>query len=177
MKSLFILLLASLLAACAHTQGPAAAATGRLTLNHPLIIPANAASARLQDGKVVAFNHVQEQDPFCVFEIDTVAPAEQIVRPGNFAIMSVYRSVETFSGMPIGITPVFFRHVGLGDSDGGPSQIYFKTTFRLKAHDQSVRTLACMSNQYMPGNPIMRHLTLAEIRRALGTWFTLELPA
>ena len=32
-----------------------------------------------------------------------------------------------------------------------------------------------MSNQYMPGIPIMRHLTLAQIRDALGRRISLDL--
>lgn len=169
------LLLAPLLAACAHAPDTVSATSGRLTLHQALTIPANAATARLQYGRVVAFNSVQEHDPFCIFEIDTVAPGEQKVRPGTFTITRVSRSVETFAGMPV--FPFRPLRVALGDGDDGPSQIYFKTTFRLSAPDQPVRALACMSNQYMPGNPIMRHLTLAEIRQALGTWFSLEFPA
>jgi len=172
------LLLVTLLSGCA--TAPDAVPTGhqgRLVLRQALAIPPDAATVRLQHGRIVPNNAVQEQDPFCIFEIDTVAPGEQTVRPGAFTITGVSRSVETFSGMPVGFHPLLFRRVALGDSDGGPSQIYYKTTFRLSAPDQPVRALACMSNQYMPGNPIMRHLTLAEIRQALGTWFNLEFPA
>ena len=170
------LLLVTLLSGCA--TAPDAVPTGhqgRLVLRQALAIPPDAATVRLQHGRIVPNNAVQEQDPFCIFEIDTVAPGEQTVRPGTFTITRVSRSVETFAGMPV--FPFRPLRVALGDGDDGPSQIYYKTTFRLSAPDQPVRALACMSNQYMPGNPIMRHLTLAEIRQALGTWFNLEFPA
>lgn len=172
------LLLAVLLSGCAATSNspPAsghAMSQGRLVLNQVLTIPANAASVRLQYGRVVAMNAVQEQDPFCIFEIETVAPGEQSVRPDSFDITRIFQSIETFAGMPV------FRpmRVGLGNDSDGPSQIYYKTTFRLRDDAQGARSLVCMSNQYMPGISIMRHLTQAEIRQALGRLFTLEFPA
>jgi hypothetical protein len=174
------LLFLALLTGCADMPGAASpAGQGRLTLNETLTIPPNAATVRVQYGRVVPFNSVQEQDPFCVFEINTVAETEQAVRPGSFAITRVVRSIETFAGMPV--FPYFpaFRPVRVGHADGGgsPSHIYYKTTFRLLAADQPVRTLTCMSNQMAPGIPIMRHLTLAEMRQALGKIFTLEFPS
>jgi len=39
-----------------------------------------------------------------------------------------------------------------------------------------VRALSCMSNQMAPGIGIMRHLSPAEIRQALGKLITLETP-
>lgn len=171
------LLFLALLSGCANTND--GISQGRVVLNETLTIPANAATARLQYGRVVPFNGVQEQDPFCIFEIDTVAEGEQTVRPGSFAITRLYRSVESFSGMPV--FPAFphiptMRVASSLDGDGSPSHIYYKTVFRLAAPDQPVRALTCMSNQMAPGIPIMRHLTLGEIRRALGGIMRLELP-
>jgi hypothetical protein len=168
------LLFAALLAGCATSSDPLPGVShGRLVLREALAIPPDAATVRLQYGRVVASNSVQEHDPFCVFELNTVAPAEQTVRPGAFAITRVVRSVETFAGMPV------FRpmRVGLGDDGGGPTHIYYKTIFHLKDDAQPVRALTCMSNQNAPGIfPFMRHLTGAEIRQALGTLFVLEFP-
>jgi hypothetical protein len=177
MKDLIaILATAALLAGCANAPDPLAQADrGRLVLNEALTIPPNAATARLQYGKVVAFNAVQEHDPFCVFEIDTVAPDPQTVSPASFAIIRVNRSVETFAGLPA--FPGFQTlRVGFGDHDGRPSHLYYKTQFRLHDPGQGVRALTCMSNQMAPGIPVMRHLSLAEIRQALGGILSLELP-
>lgn len=177
MKTLTVTLSAAiLLAGCAHTPDPLAGADrGRVVLNQPLTIPPDAATVRLQYGQVVAFNAVQEHDPFCVFELNTVTPGPQTVHPGSFAITRVSRSVETFAGMPV--FPGFRTlRVGFGDYDGGPSHIYYKTQFLLGDGDQGVRALTCMSNQMAPGIPIMRHLTLAEMRQALGSLLSLQLP-
>lgn len=150
----------------------AAEATGpNLELLRTIEIPANSATARLQYGRLVARNGVQEQDAFCVFELDTVAELTQRVVPERFQVTRVSRSVETFAGMPAGMFATVFWM-----DDEQPSQIYYKTTFKLRsAHQPTVRSLACMSNQMMPGTYLnMRHLTLAEIRAALGGYFRLD---
>lgn len=166
------LALAFLLTACAHAPTPEPASLGTLQLHQPLQIEPDAATARLQYGALVARNAVQEFDPFCVFEIDTVRPTPQTVNPGLFQIVGVTRRVETFAGMPVLFNRVTFR------DDDLPSHIYYKTTFRLRDTQQPVRALTCMSNQNVAGNVLsMRHLTQAEIRGALGTWFTLNWPA
>jgi hypothetical protein len=95
------------------------------------------------------------------------------VQPGEFAITSISRSVETIAGMPV--LPRYALRVSFGD-DNSPTHIYYKTTFRLRDAHQPVRALTCMSNQNAPGNAnFMRHLTLAEIREALGTRCSLHL--
>ncbi len=172
-------LLAVLLAACAHAPGPDAPSLGTLQLREALTIAPDAATARLQYGRIVARNAVQEHDPFCVFELDTVRPAMQTVPPGQFRIVAIARSVETIAGMSAFPETWRVRRVAFSDDDS-PTHIYYKTTFRLQdtqpAAGPPVRTLTCMSNQNAPGNAgLMRHLTMPEIRGALGTWFTLSL--
>lgn len=168
LASLFVALA---LTACAGVP-EGALPIGHVQVRSPLEIPAGAATLRLQYGRPVAFNAVQEQDPFCVFELETVSDRPQAVAPARFDIRAIRRSVETFSGMPV--LPVRFMRVGLGDDDG-PSQIYYKTAFLLGPNPQGARSLTCMSNQYMPGIPIMRHLSLGEMRGALGSHISLEL--
>lgn len=160
------------LAACA-SQPDGGRPVGRLILQTPISIPPGAATLRLQYGRTTAFNAVQEQDPFCVFELDTVSDQSQAVMPAAFDITRINLSVETFAGMPV--LPFSTLRVGLGLHDDGPSQIYYKTAFRLAPNPTKARALTCMSNQYMPGIAIMRHLSLREIRDALGSYFTLDL--
>ena len=170
-RFLILLGLVTALGGCAHEPtgyGP----VGQLQLHAPLTIPAQAATVRLQYGQITAFNAVQEQDPFCVFEIETVADTPQTVAPGRFDVVRIQRSVETFAGMPVMAFTTF--RVGFGRDDS-PSQIYYKTAFRLAPNPQQARSLTCMSNQHMPGIAIMRHLTLREMRKALGSHFSLEL--
>lgn len=146
-----------------------------LTLHETLVIPANAASVRLQDGRVTAFNAVQEHDPFCIFEIETVAAREQSVHPGTFTITAIRRSVEPFAGLP-GQAGFGLMRASLLSGGGRPSLLYYKTVFHLSDASQPVRALSCMSNQMAAGISFPRHLTPAEIRQALGNLLTLRLP-
>lgn len=176
MKAILIGLV--LLGGCAGLQSndPAsphyAYATGwAMTLHKPLTIPAESATVRLQYGGIVPRNSVQEHDPFCVVELDTVREVPQTLAPGRFEVWRVTRSVSPISAArraPIG-------RVHFVDDDGEPSFLYFMTAFRLRDPAQpALRGMTCAWNQMAPGNrALMRHLTLDEIRAALGDWFSL----
>jgi hypothetical protein len=143
-------------------------------LNRALTIPADAATVRLQYGRIVPRNSVQEHDPFCVVELDTVRAEPQTLQPGRFEVWRVTRSVSPITAAVK--SPLI--KAGLGDDDGDPSFLYFITEFRLRDPDQpNLRGMRCAWNQVAPGNrPLMRHLTLDEIRQALGDWMNLIPP-
>lgn len=171
--------LAILIGGCAGLQSadPAsphyAYATGwTVELKRPLTIEADAATVRLQYGRIVARNSVQEHDPFCVVEVDTVHAEPQILQPGRFEVRRVTRSVSPLTAAAAG---PFIKTHALGD-DGAPTFLYFITEFRLRDPAQpTLRALRCAWNQMAPGNrAFMRHLTLAEMRSAVGDWMTLE---
>lgn len=171
--------LAALLSGCAGAreygpESPHYAYPAGLTVEllRPLAIPPGEASVRLQYGRTVARNGVQEVDPYCIFEIDTVSDAVQMVAPARFRVTRIGRRMETFSGMPA--LPWRAIAAGLGRDDG-PSHIYFVTEFRLQADGRpAVRALTCQHN--VANVAVPHHLTLAEMRHALGDYFSLELP-
>lgn len=142
-------------------------------LHRPLTIPPDAATVRLQYGRIVPRNSVQEHDPYCVVELDTVRDSPQILRPGRFDVWRVTRRVETIANAE---SP--YRRVGLFMHDRGPSFLYYKTEFRLRIASQpELRGMTCAWDQMAPGHrAFMRHLTLDEIRSALGSWMTLNPP-
>jgi len=142
-------------------------------LKRPLTIEPGAATVRLQYGRIVPRNSVQEHDPFCVVELDTVRSEPQTLQPGRFEVLRVTRSVNTIAAVA---SP--FVRTDFGAHDSGPSLLYFKTEFRLRdAAQPQLRDMTCMWNQMAPGNvSLMRHLTLDEIRGALGEWMTLIPP-
>ena len=140
-------------------------------LNHTLELPASWATVRLQHGRVVAFGRVQEHLPHCIFEIDTVREVPQRVEPDIFVITQVSRSTSTIAARQ------GFVRASFDFDDGGPTQMFYKTVFTLRsARQPGVRNLTCQSDQYAAGISIPRHLTVPEIRQALGGIFTLELP-
>lgn len=152
----------------AYTTGWAA------ELHQPLTIPAGAATVRLQYGNIVPRNSVQEQDPFCVVELDTVRDEPQILQPGRFEVWRVTRSINPITA---GAAPRLIK-AHYVDDDGDPSFLYFITEFRLRDPAQpALRGMRCAWNQMAPGNrALMRHLTLGEMQRALGGWITLIPP-
>jgi hypothetical protein len=178
MKTVLLLCCAVLLWSCdiSRNYGPETPyyrfpADSRLVLNHALEIPANWATARLQEGRVVAFGHVQEQEPHCVFEINTVSVEPQRVEPDTFAITRVQRSMSTIAAR------AGFVRAAFAFDDGSPTQMFYKTIFTLQSERQpGVLRMTCQSDQFAAGIGIPRHLTVAEIRQALGNIFTLELP-
>ncbi|MDR3393691.1 MAG: hypothetical protein P4L70_01685 [Parasulfuritortus sp.] len=144
-----------------------------LQLNQTLTIPAGAATVRLQNGQTIATNAVQEFDPYCVFELETVSEAPQSVQPGRFTITSIERRVQDFSGMPVVPNAGVLGPYG----DDGPSQVYYVTLFHLKSDaDRRVRSLRCESNQVSIPGPSQRYLSLHEMQGAVGDYFSFELP-
>lgn len=149
----------------------------RLILNQVLEIPPESATVRLQYGRVVPRNGVQEHDPHCIFEIQTVRDTPQRIEPDVFQVTRMQRNIWMSSLTPAG--PARAVRMGLGGRGSGPTLIYYQTEFRLRSERQPVvRALTCQSNQNAAGIfPNMRHLTVPEIRQALGTLLSLELPA
>ncbi len=144
-----------------------------LRLNQPLTIPAGAATVRLQYGGIVPRNGVQEHDAYCVFELNTVRAEPQTLQPGRFDVWRVTRRVET-----IAASAAPFIKVALVGDDTTSSFLYYKTEFNLRdAAQPNIRSMTCAWDQMAPGNwALMRHLTLDEIRGALGDWISLIPP-
>jgi hypothetical protein len=144
-------------------------------LRRDLEVPPGSATVRMQYGKVVARNGVQEVDPHCILEISTVGDAAQTVHAGEFEVIGVNRWASTIAtGFGTGLAVRF----AMDGSGSGPTQIFFKTEFRLRSAAQpGVRSLTCQSDQNAPGvAPYRRHLTPAEIQSALGGLADLRLP-
>lgn len=156
------------LGGCAALSGEDGAVGWTAQLYHPLVIPADAATVRLQYGEVVAANSVQEYDPFCIIELETVRPHAQTLRPGRFEVLRVTRSVNPVAAAGAS------QAVALS-FDGSPTFLYYVTEFRLRDPEQpELRGMRCAWNQLAPGNrSLMRHLALDEIHGALGRWMRL----
>lgn len=164
----------TLLAAC--QSAPTLPEGGRyaglaVQLREPITVPAGSATVRVQNGKTVAMNAVQEFDPYCIFELDTVRDKPQPVQPGWFDVTKVEQRIQDFSGMPVMPT---IGMLGPFYSGGGPSQIYYVTQFYLKSDtDPRIRSLRCESNQIGIPAPAQHFLTAAELKQAMGGYFSL----
>ncbi|MDP2029472.1 MAG: hypothetical protein Q8K12_07555 [Thiobacillus sp.] len=147
-------------------------------LKQVLPIDPGAATVRLQYGRIVPRNGVQEQYPFCIMEVNTLSNQVQVLQPGRFEVVQVTRNVSEITAAATPLIPPGYLKAGFGGGGDAPSFLYFITTFSLRdASQPNIRSLRCAWDQMAPGNrALMRHLTLDEMRQALGNWIALIPP-
>lgn len=145
-------------------------AGSRLILNQSISIPAHSATVVLQGGRVVSSKDIKRYHPHCRLEVQKLGDAPQVLQPDEFVIR---RSRQETRTAWLGDRLQVARRVS-SDSNGGPSFFIFQTIFELQSASQpQVRWMTC--EQW--GDPALgQHLTLREIRRALGDIMRLELP-
>ncbi len=149
----------------------------RLTLNQELTIPADQVAVFLQDGRVPPSTEVKHYYPYCRFELYSISDQARTVTPDELTI------VKTVQHMMDGATgaadPVLYAQLSFGlrtdmsGDAGGPSIHVFATRMDLRSTKQpDIFRLTCAQWGY----PVVdRHVTIAEIRRAVGDLFTLHL--
>jgi len=143
----------------------------RLILNQPINIPAQSAAVVLQGGRVVSGKDINHYHPNCRLEVQKLSDSPQTLQPDEFVIRRARQETRTaWHGDRLRVA----RRVS-SDSNGGPSFFMFQTIFELQSVTQpQVRWLTC--EQW--GDPATgQHLTLREIRNALGNIMRVELPA
>lgn len=178
----FIVLSASLLLA-AGCQGPAPTpdspygafqipAGTQFVLNRELRFPPEIASLYIQRGELTTIRSgAQEVFPYCIFTLDIVPPDGFTVTPDTFSVFLVRRPIESFSAV------AGRRYAGMG-GDEGPTQIFYKTRMFLRSAVQpEVRQLTCQVDRMTTAGTVDEfHLSVADIREALGEMFTVRLP-
>lgn len=146
----------------------------RLVLNQAIEIPPNAATVRLQFGKIVSRFHTQEFEPVCVFESKIVGKTAQLIAPDSFEIIRVRQDSSAISAQAApssGLIKAFWR-----SDDGGGSRQYYKTEMSLRSTKQPQILFMTCQQAWEPGGSLdLRPLTVAEIRQALGDYFSLRL--
>jgi hypothetical protein len=149
-----------------------------LVLNRPVEIPPYQAGVYLQAGQVAP--GVNRYAPHCRFELTTVAERAQRVEPDRFLVRRVSRpwgqtraptEPVHVAGVHIGIGVVF----GVGGSrQDGPGLAILRTVLDLSSERQpQVYRLTC---EQWDDFARARHVTVREIREALGELFTLQIP-
>jgi len=140
----------------------------RLILNQSISIPAHSASVVLQGGRVMTGKQINHYHPNCRLEVQKVSDAPQVLQPDEFLVRrSRHEDRTTWNGNPLQLA-------GANHGNGGPSFVIYQTILELQSVNQpQVRWMTC--EQW--GDPaIGRHLTLHEIRLALGDVMRLVLP-
>jgi len=174
MKIVALLPLCLLLTAC-QTTGPLdenspshlLPSGSRLVLKQELTIPAHSVSILLQGGHEVSNRDLERYQPHCRLEIQDMREIAQVVTADEFVVRRAFR--DTKSSARTGLMKTALRYAA-----EGPTYFVFRTVLDLHSERQpQVRSLTCQ--QW--GNPgTGRHLSIREIRQALGEIFTLYLP-
>lgn len=170
----FLMLLLTLTACQATVVGDETSSSypppvgSRFTLKQALTVPADSAHVTLQKGRVVNLRELDLYRPACNLYLKTVRDTGQTVAPDEFVVKRAYR-VTTFVAHA-----GFVRAVGLSGQDGGPTVLLYRTTLDLESQRQpQVRRLVC---ERWDHPALGNHLSINEIRQALGDIMTLTLP-
>lgn len=180
MKVLVILLLLAMLSGCQNVisrdaDSPFYRVPGgsTLVLHRAVTIPPNYVKAYFQDGRRV---HAPNQyEPFCKLEVLPLKPAQQIVQADRFFIKNTSWVRDI-----VAMTDTRYFYAALGPiwlrGEDLPSPMFYSTHLYLHSETQpDVYRVVCGHLQDPATLP--RHLSVNQIRTALGDFFTLSLPA
>jgi len=141
----------------------------RFTLKQALTIPANSAHVDLQGGQAVSLSKLNQYRPYCRLDVQEVRETSQSVQPDEFLAKRVYRQTNDVVAQRSGLVRV--RRVS---NDGGPTFMIYRTVFELQSERQpQVRRLTC---EHWDRPALGDHLSLRQIRTALGEFFSVSLP-
>lgn len=183
MKPAVIPLLAVLLVACqtsayeGNENSPfySVPAGSTLTLTRSLTVPANQVAVFLQGGEVVASGAINQYYPHCKFELQHRRDMAQTVRADSFQITKVVQEIGhsvaldglQLAGVSVGIG------INIGSRGDGASLQTWSTRMTLRSTRQpEVFRLSC-GQAALPHEG--QHVSINEMRKALGNVFTLDL--
>lgn len=145
-------------------------AGSKFTLKQELTIPANSAHVDLQGGQAVSLNKLNQYHPYCRLDVRDVRETPQSLQPDEFLVKRVNRQTTDVVAQRSGLLRV--RRVS--DDNGGPTFMIYRTVFDLEsARQPQVRRLTC---EQWDRPALGDHLSLRQIRTALGELFTVTLP-
>jgi hypothetical protein len=147
-----------------------------------ITIPPGTAHVTLQDGHIVAIDHLRRYEPFCELEVNDVLESEQQVRPGRFAVARIIRqqilgakdrpvllAANTTTGNENDATTATILLAALDDT-----LRLNEVRFQLQSAEQAnVRELRCAGGWAFIST--VAHPTLAEMNRALGALISIEI--
>jgi len=147
----------------------------KLILRQEVTIPPHVAGVYLQDGEIKPFSLVNKYYPHCRFEVWKLRDAPQAIKPDEFTITKVTQEMtDSVSAGNVRLADVSIG-IGMqvGHRDDGASMEIYVTRLNLRSPTQpDVFRLSCGQWAYPP---TAQHVTISEIRKALGDVFTLSL--
>lgn len=136
-------------------------------LRQPVAIPSDKVGIYIQGGQRIS-GQLQAYAPYCRLEVNTLSDTGRTIAPDRFTVTRVRHEVSYVEAARA-VVPV--------QQDGGspPAEIYATLLYLHSDKQPDVRRLRCAHYQYPP--VFARHLSIDEIRTALGDIAHLELPA
>jgi hypothetical protein len=169
MQHLAMSLLAILLTACAsgtgyqYPTGPTAPPSiTKVTLNEAFHIRADRANEYIQYGEIKPYDKIVEYYPHCFFELRSVSETARNVSPETFIVTKISRD-RFMAG---------FRRIMVAGGGGDYNPVM--STTQISLHSDTQPEVFRLSCRQLDEPYLARHVSLQQMREALGGLFTLE---
>jgi len=147
-----------------------------LVQHQALVIPPNRAGVSLQGGQVLPLSQINQYHPYCKFEVLRVRDAAQAVRADSYVIKKVVQEIT--DTVDTGRIRLAALSIGMGvlarEKDGASMETYATRLYLRSDKQPDVYRLSC-GQWAFPATG--QHVTIREMRVALGGVFTLRLAA
>jgi len=182
MRTLSILLLLVLTAGCvSQYQGNEDSpyyvipAGSSITLNQDLTFAPDEVGLYFQGGKQVPKMQIDLYRPHCKLELKQRLETAQVVKSGEFKVLRATQEIIHSVGLPVRLASNVAGRFSIGGGDSSiPGPELYATRLKLSsARQPHVLSLNCGHLESPPVTAV--HLTIHQIRQALGQIFTLKI--
>ena len=148
-----------------------------LTLNQEVTISGDQVAIYVQDGEILRYREVDKYRPNCKFEIYTISEQSRNVQPDRFEIIKVVDEIES-SGLQKDMMFASVDFLARGDIRAmgmlDHSLVFnYATMIYLKSDKQTdVYRMTCQHWEAVADD---KHLSIAQMRQAMGDVFTLKI--
>ena len=143
-----------------------------IVLHQPVLISAEQVATYVQNGELMSYDVVDKYRPNCKFEIYTMSEQSRTIEPDTFEITRVVDEIESSSISKSTQVALHGDAFMLNFLD--KSYVFnYATMMYLKSDNQpDVYRMTCQHWEDVRDD---RHLTIAQMRQAMGEVFTLEI--
>lgn len=137
-----------------------------LILPQAIEIPPGSARVFIQQGQIIPSRQINQYQPYCEFEINTLKDDVQIIQPDQFHIYKVTNDIRYVSRQTL------FASLSSNTFDSGDIVGFTDEFFLRSASQPDVRKLSCL---HWDDAHKRMYLSIKQIRQALGNIFELRL--
>ncbi len=183
-KRIFCWSMLTLLAACSANNTKdensvfyAVSVGSVITLNQEITIAGDQVSVYVQDGEIMRYKDVNKYQPNCKFEIYTISEQPRTVQIDGFEIIKVVDEIESSSlqkniQLAVLDLAVGEGYLAMGLLDHSLMFNYATMMYLNSAKQKDVYRMTCQHWEAVSDD---RHLSITQMRKAMGDIFTLEI--